>query len=68
MTFSCSLASRMKNRCETNYFLAKKLGVSQSTVANWLNGQTKPRLRHIGLIAEHYGVSVDEIQKEIDGG
>ena len=68
MTFSCSLANRMKVRCETNYFLAKKLGVSQSTVANWLNGQTKPRLRYVGLIAEHYGVPVDEIQKEIDGG
>lgn len=56
----------MKTRCETNYSLAKDLGVSQSTVANWLNGSATPLLRHVGRIADHYGCSVDEIMGEIE--
>ena len=61
MTFSENLAIRMKKNCETNYALAKEIGVAQSTVANWLNGQSTPRLRHIGKLAEHYGCDVAEL-------
>lgn len=61
MTFSENLAIRMKNRCETNYALAKEIGVAQTTVANWLNGKATPRLRHIGKLTEHYGCSAADL-------
>lgn len=58
----------MKDRCETKYALAKAIGVEQSTVANWLNGVSTPRLVNIGKLAGHYGCQAEEIQKEIDSG
>ena len=61
MTFSENLAERMKQRCETKYALAKEIGVSQSTVANWLDGSATPRLRYIGRLAEHYGCEIAEL-------
>ena len=64
MEFRESLAKRMKERYETKYALAKSLGVQQSTVANWLNGESIPQLRYVGRIAEHYGCSADEILRE----
>ena len=64
MNFAENLASRMQARCETKYSLAKSLGVSQSTVANWLDKSMTPQFRHIGLLAEHYGCTVADLTKE----
>lgn len=62
--FSERLAELMKAKSESNYALAKALDVSNSTVANWLNGKTEPIRSHIKLLADHYGVTVDELLKE----
>ena len=53
----------MDERLETNYRLAKELGVHQTTVANWKRG-VKPQLAHRGLLADHFGCTVDELLKE----
>lgn len=61
MSFSEILAIRMKEHCETKYALAKEICVSQTTVANWLNGKATPRLRHVGKLTEHYGCSAADL-------
>lgn len=64
MKFSKMLFELMTRRAETKYQLAKELGVSQSTVANWLDGSAKPQLRYAARLSEHYGITVDELLKE----
>lgn len=46
---------------ETNYRLAKEIGVSQTSVKNWRDGVTHPFPRHAKAIAKHYGVKVEEL-------
>ena len=41
--------------------MADRLGVSQSTVALWERGKTKPKVTSIPKTAEAYGVSAQEI-------
>ncbi len=67
MKFSDSLAGRMKQNCETRYALAKAIGVAPATIDGWLSGAV-PRLECIGKIARHYGVTVEQIQAEIEYG
>ena len=63
MNFSDRLSKMMEAKHETNYRLAKELGVHQTTVANWKSG-VKPQLAHLGLIASHFGCTIDELLKE----
>lgn len=65
MNFSEILAQLQAERQESNYRLAKLIGVHQSTIKNWKNG-TKPQLKHMELLSEHYGVSVEELMKGED--
>lgn len=58
------LAEKMRQHAETKYQLAKSIGVSQSTVANWLSGQTTPQLRHIDALAQHYACETTDFLKE----
>lgn len=61
MEFHQTLASMMDARGMSNYRLAQILDVSQSTIANWLNGTSMPRRSTMKSIAETFGVSVDEL-------
>lgn len=53
--FSEVLRSYMTRNYETNYRLAKDIGVSQTTVANWLAGKTTPSIHYFGKLVSHYG-------------
>lgn len=44
--------------------VAEKLNVTDAAVAQWESGATAPRTKLLPLIAEVYGVSVDELLKE----
>lgn len=61
--FAENLDRLQAERGETNYRLAKEIGVHQTSVQNWKSG-IKPHPKHIKLIAAHYGVSVDELLKD----
>jgi len=50
--------SKAKENNVSNYSIAKKLSVSQSTVANWLNGTTYPGLHHFIQLCELLDVKV----------
>ncbi len=45
----------------SQYALAKKLGISQSTISNWLNGKKEPSIESLWKIADYFGESVDYI-------
>ena len=66
MAFSDNLAALMAERNESNYRLAKEIGVAQTSVANWLSGETKPLSVYAEKIAKHFGVAVDELMREAD--
>ena len=53
---------------ETNYRLAKEIGVSQTSVKNWQDGVTHPFPRHVKAIAKHYGVKVEELMGTMPQG
>jgi len=62
LNFSEILARLQAERQESNYRLAKLIGVHQSTIKNWKNG-TKPQPKHMELLSEHYDVPVEELMK-----
>ena len=43
----------------SQYSLAKKLGISQSTICNWLNGKKEPSIESLWKLADYFGVSID---------
>ena len=64
MTFSNTLKTLMESNGMTNYRLAKVLGCSQSSIANWLDGKTKPSPDRLQAIADCFHVSVSELLGE----
>lgn len=47
----------------TQLSLAKKLGVSQSAVAKWENGDTFPRTNILQKMSELFNCTIDELVK-----
>lgn len=60
MSFSENLIRLQDANHETNYRLAKELGVHQTTIQNWRDGK-RPILEHAAKVAAHYGKTVDEM-------
>ncbi len=58
----------MRDNGESNYALAKKLGVSQSAVANWLNGDYKPLRPYALMLFHHYGERPEGLNYDIESG
>ena len=44
--------------------LAEKMKVTQSAVANWENGETRPRVDKLAEMAELFGCSMDELMSK----
>ena len=65
MSFSENLSRLQEKSKETNYRLAKEIGVHQSTISNWKTG-VMPHPKHMRLVAEHFGVAVDDLLKSDD--
>lgn len=63
MPFYENLCKLKAERGESNYRLAKALGVTQTSVANWCSGKRKPLPIYIEKIADHYGVTVEELRR-----
>ena len=61
MGFGENLARLQEEHGETSYRLAKAIGVHQTSITNWKNG-IKPHPKHVRLVAEHYGVTVADIE------
>ena len=42
-------------------YIAKKLHISQGAVSQWEKGITKPPAEHLPILADIFGISVDEL-------
>lgn len=60
MSFSENLIRLQNEHCETNYRLAKELGVHATTIQNWRDGKM-PQLAYLERLAQHYKTSIDDI-------
>ena len=59
--FPDNLARLQAEHAESNYRLAKALGIHQTTIANWRSGERRPHPKHLAALAEHYGCSVEKL-------
>lgn len=57
------LRAYMESRGFTQIAIARLLGVSQPTVSDWLNGNTKPTAERLLELSEKTGLSIDELLK-----
>jgi len=62
LSFSKNLMRLQTENRETNYRLAKTLGVHATTVQNWREGKI-PILEHAAKVAEHYGKTIEDIMR-----
>ena len=61
MNIAEKLNELLKENNVTPYKLAKGIGVSQTTIKNWVTGYTTPKERHIVALAEFFNVTTDEL-------
>lgn len=57
----------MKSEKLTQMQLARALGVGQSSVSDWINAKSEPRIENLWKLADFFDVSVDYLigRKEI---
>lgn len=67
MRFAETLAKLMQERGETQYRLAKEIGVSQAAVKNWLDGKAIPIPSIRTLLDSHFGMEIDYQGGEANG-
>lgn len=65
MNFSETLKRLMETKGVSKYRLAKDLGVSQSSVANWLSGR-KPHPFMVDKVYAYFGRSVTEVSPDVE--
>jgi transcriptional regulator with XRE-family HTH domain len=51
----------------TQEFVAESLGVSRQAVSKWENGISDPSTSNLVAIAKLFGISAEELLKEIEG-
>lgn len=61
MPFAQNLDYLMKTKGLSKYRLSKDLSCHQSTVANWLSGETEPHTNMQMQIAAYFGVSTERL-------
>ena len=63
MIFRKNLKLLLQTHKMSNYALAKKLGTSESTIANWLNGVSSPKMESLIKMSEIFNISIDDMVK-----
>lgn len=56
ISFAENLTRVQAEHKETNYRLAKEIGVCQTSIKNWKEGTHLPHPKHRRLIEQHYGL------------
>lgn len=51
----------------TMYRVSKETGIAASTFTDWKNGRSSPKAEKLVRIAEHFGLSLDELMGTDDG-
>ena len=66
MVFSRNLSKHLKRKGKNQRELAKAIGYGPSTVCDWLNGRSMPRMPKLQLIADFLGVSISDLIEDVD--
>ncbi|UZT81252.1 helix-turn-helix domain-containing protein [Caproicibacterium sp. BJN0003] len=66
MEFAQKLKNVMEKESMTMYRLSKETGVHQSTISNWINGHSEPRIEQLKKIAWALNVPVWELIEPTD--
>lgn len=61
MGFPENLTRIQNERGVTNYKIAKALSISQTTIANWKDGTSKPRSLYINALAGYLGCTKESL-------
>lgn len=56
-----NLKSKLKSEGISLPTLAKKTGISRKTISNWIEGQKPQNLEHVKIVAEFFGLTIDEL-------
>lgn len=64
--FSEILRKLMSEKDISNYRVAKDINVSNTTIANWLNGVSRPNNEKLQKLADYFDVSVDYLIGKTD--
>lgn len=46
-------------RGKSSYQVAKETGIAQSTLSDWKNGRSRPKLDKLAILADYFGVSIE---------
>lgn len=49
----------LEERNITAYEVAKKTGIAASTISDWKNGRSTPKIDKIKILANYFGVSIE---------
>lgn len=61
-------AKLLQKNNETAYQVAKSTKISTSTLSDWKNGRSTPKLDKLQKIADHFGISVTYFIEESNRG
>lgn len=49
---------------KTAYQVSKDTGISTSTLSNWKHGNYRPKVDKLKILAEYFGVTIDELLED----
>ena len=64
MTLGEKLTELQEDRQTTNYRLAKDLGISQTSIANWKSGKSEPNHLYVRALSDYFNVSLSYLSPE----
>ena len=63
----CEALKVHRTQCKmTQEFVAETIGVSRQAVSKWENGTSDPSTSNLFALAKLYGISVEELLKEVE--
>ena len=51
----------LKKTGKTSYQVSKDTGIGQNTLSNWKTGRSKPKIEKIKILADYFGVKVEDL-------
>lgn len=63
MSIAENICKLQAEKGESNYRLAKALGVHCTSIKNWKTGKNQPMGVYTEKLAEHFGVSVEALKE-----
>lgn len=64
--FSKNLRNCIKNKGKDRREISLDLGISYSTLTDWINGKKFPRIEKIDMLADYFGISKFDLMEDFD--